>query len=162
MKNLRNKQTMHEFEDIEKGLTDVNIEEFKNYILFILKSSDLLQYQKKEKLAHAAVCALSYPLVSKDAKTAIRDGVIDMLAAGSVRYHPRYIAPDYERILKEGSDFLDLKPAQDLHDATCSLLTAYNYFLPPFFSFLFNINSWFPVFSPLGLVLRIVFVRVFY
>ena len=74
-----------------------------------------------------AVNALPYPPLSPEALELIDSGVICLISEGAAPYHPRYVAPDYARLLQNGSAFLELPPAQDLFDATASLLTAYKY-----------------------------------
>ena len=48
--------------------------------------------------------------VSDKTKYYFEKKAIDDLAEGSAPYRPRYILPDYERFLKNGSEFLQLDP----------------------------------------------------
>ncbi len=70
---------------------------------------------------------LPYPPVSDEALEALEQGVICLLGEGPAPYHPRYVAPDYQKLLEEGSAFFELKPATNLYEAVTSLLTVYNY-----------------------------------
>ena len=45
------------------------------------------------------------------------------LFEGEAPYRPRYITPDYEKFLREGSAFLQLEPPKDLFEALNSLMT---------------------------------------
>ncbi len=78
-------------------------------------------------MTDAAYKTLSYPQASKAALKALGEGIICLLGEGPAPYHPRYVAPDYQKLLDEGSDFFDLKPATNLFEAVTSLLTIYNY-----------------------------------
>ncbi len=49
------------------------------------------------------------------------------LSEGHAPMRPRYIAPDYEKLLKEGCQFLKLEPAEDLYDAINHLLIFYKH-----------------------------------
>lgn len=48
------------------------------------------------------------------------------LFEGDAPYRPRYIVPDYAKFLREGSEFLQLGPAEDLFDALNNLLIFYH------------------------------------
>lgn len=49
------------------------------------------------------------------------------LNEGHAPMRPRYIIPDYEKFMKEGSEFLNLKPATDLYEAINNLLIFYKH-----------------------------------
>lgn len=49
------------------------------------------------------------------------------LNEGHAPMRPRYIIPDYEKFMKEGSKFLNLKPATDLYEAINNLLIFYKH-----------------------------------
>ncbi len=115
------------FEDIEKGLTPDRLEEYQAFIRQVLYAKDSIYEQKRDTLAAAAVNTLPYPPVSPEARELIDTGSICLISEGAAPYHPRYVAPDYARLLRNGSSFLELPPAGDLFDATTSLLTAYKY-----------------------------------
>jgi len=115
------------YEDLDLGLTAETLPEFKKQVAAILHSKILLGDQKLDALADSAYKTLPYPPVSEKARQWIRDEKICLLSEGPAPYHPRYLAPYYDRILQNGSELLDLKPARDVHEATASLLTAYRY-----------------------------------
>jgi len=116
-----------EFENLRDGLKADKLQNYKDSILSILKAHDLIYEQKHDALAATAVNALAYPELSDEAMRLIETGVLCLLGEGAAPFHPRYVAPDYGKLLKEGSKFLDLEPAHNLFEATTSLLTAYNY-----------------------------------
>jgi YjjI family glycine radical enzyme len=117
-----------EFENLQQGLTPEATPTFKQHVSELLHARDLIFEQKRDALAAAAVGSLPYPPISAEARELIESGVLCLLAEGAAPYHPRYVAPDYAKLLREGSLFLELQPAQNLFDATASLLTAYKYF----------------------------------
>ena len=115
------------FEDLENGLTPDRLDEFQSYVRQVLHAKDTIYEQKRDTLAAAAENTLPYPPMSREARELVDAGVICLISEGAAPYHPRYVAPDYSRLLQNGSAFMDLAPARDLFDATTSLLTAYKY-----------------------------------
>ncbi len=115
------------FEDLEKGLTPDRLDEYKAYVRQVLHARDAIYEQKRDTLAAAAENTLPYPPMSREARELVDTGVICLISEGAAPYHPRYVAPDYFRLLQTGSAFMDLAPARDLFEATASLLTAYKY-----------------------------------
>ncbi len=113
------------FENLTEGLIPEKLPEIKKSIQVIMHSHELIYEQKRDALSDIAMDALAYPSISAEARALIEEGVICLLNEGAAPYHPRYVAPMYERLLANGSDFLELKPAVDLYDATASLTTAY-------------------------------------
>ena len=55
------------------------------------------------------------------------EGILCDLNEGVMPIRPRYICPDYALLLKKGSEFLNLKPAEDLLDACNNLLIMYKH-----------------------------------
>ena len=115
------------FENLTEGLIPEKLPEFKKSIQDVMRSHELIYEQKRDALSGIAMDALAYPSISAEARAMIEEGIICLLSEGAGPYHPRYVAPLYERLLHNGSDFLELKPAVDLYDATASLITAYKY-----------------------------------
>jgi YjjI family glycine radical enzyme len=117
------------YEDFQQGLTSDKLESYRTSVLETLKSSGLILRQKRDNLALGAICTLPYPQVSDRARELIEDETFCLISEGAAPYHPRYVAPDYQKLLSQGSEFLELAPATDLYEATAHLLTAY-YYLP--------------------------------
>jgi len=124
---MKNPSIFFSFEDLETGLTSWTVEDFKKHVDAVMKAPELLVDQKYDALKEAAYKALPYPAVSPKALQWMRDEIICMLSEGPAPFHPRYVTPDYGKVLRDGFDFLGLQPAQSLYDAVTSLLTAYNY-----------------------------------
>ena len=57
----------------------------------------------------------------------IENEMICDLNEGYLPYRPRYIVPNYYVLLEKGSEFLDIKPPQDLDELLDSLLILYNH-----------------------------------
>lgn len=115
------------FEEMTKGLTPERLDDYKAFVRQTIHARDMIYEQKRDTLAATALNVLPYPPVSAEASALIESGVICLLSEGAAPYHPRYVAPDYSRLLQQGSSFMELPPARDLFDATASLLTAYKY-----------------------------------
>ena len=95
----------------------------------IVTSSVLSPEQKRHFLALEAENALPYPALNAEAQAALIDGVICDMFEGHAPYKPRYVLPDYERFLANGSAWLELEGAQDFDDAL-SLLTILYHHIP--------------------------------
>ena len=119
------------FEDLNQGLTSEKLEDYKAYVRQVIHAKDTIFEQKRDTLAAVAVNALPYPPMSREARELVEAGVICLISEGAAPYHPRYVAPDYFRLLRNGSSFMELAPAQNLFEATASLLTAYKYVPEP-------------------------------
>lgn len=96
-------------------------------ILSIIKDRTQTYEQKIVSLARAAENTLDVLPVSKELQEYMRKGIICDLNEGNAPYRPRYIVPDYEKFMKQGSEFLRLKPAKDIWEATNNLLILYRH-----------------------------------
>lgn len=96
-------------------------------ILNIIKSKKLTYEQKVfqlAKIAENSIDILSYSLKAKDF---ISKGIICELFEGNIPYRPRYILPDYQKFLEEGSEFLGLKKPNNLYEVINNLLILYKH-----------------------------------
>lgn len=57
----------------------------------------------------------------------LRDGAINDLFEGGAPYRPRYILPDYEKFVKNGSAFLRVDPPKDLDELLNALMILYRH-----------------------------------
>lgn len=96
-------------------------------ILSIIKNRVLTYEQKLRQLAGAAENTLNVLGITEDIQEFRDKGIICDLFEGNAPYRARYITPDYERFMKQGSKFLELKPAKDIWEATTNLLILYNH-----------------------------------
>ncbi|GAA0178718.1 YjjI family glycine radical enzyme [Clostridium sediminicola] len=98
-----------------------------NEILQIIKAETLTFEQRVNALAKAAENSLSVLDYSEDFIKLKDEGIICDLFEGNAPYRPRYIVPDYEKLIKEGCDFLKLTPPSDIWEAVNALLIFYKH-----------------------------------
>lgn len=93
----------------------------------IIKDKTLTYQQKIISLARAAENSIHVLPISKEVEEYRQEGIICDLNEGNAPYRPRYIVPDYEKFMKQGSKFLRLEPAKDIWEATNNLLILYKH-----------------------------------
>lgn len=93
----------------------------------ILSSANSDHKQKRGRIIAWAQNILPYPKISKQAQQFLDEKIICDLFEGNAPLTPRYILPDYQLFLSQGSEYLNLKPASNLYEAINSLLIIYNY-----------------------------------
>ena len=93
----------------------------------VLESRILTYEQKVMALAKLAENSISPLKMSDELKTTIERGIICDLFEGNAPYRPRYIVPDYEKFMDQGSKFLELEPAETLDDALNNLLILFKH-----------------------------------
>lgn len=98
-----------------------------NNALSIIKDNTLTYEQKILSLAKEAENSLKVLNISDEAQQYRKEGIICDLNEGLAPYRPRYIVPDYEKFMKNGSEFLGLKPPTDIWEAVNSLLILYKH-----------------------------------
>ncbi|HWR62224.1 MAG TPA: YjjI family glycine radical enzyme [Clostridia bacterium] len=96
-------------------------------VLKIIKDNTQTYEQKLVSLARAAENTLDVLGVSGDIQKYREEGIICDLNEGNAPYRPRYIVPDYERFMEQGSEFLRLQPANDIWEAANNLLVLYRH-----------------------------------
>jgi YjjI family glycine radical enzyme len=96
-------------------------------ILNIIKDRILTYEQKVIELAKAAENSLCVLPISKETQVYRDEGIICDLFEGNAPYRPRYIVPDYDKFMKNGSEFLGLKPPKDIFEAINNLLILYKH-----------------------------------
>lgn len=98
-----------------------------NDILNIIKDETLTYGQRVLTLAQAAENSLNVLDISDGVEKLRDEGIICDLHEGNAPYRPRYIVPDYEKFMENGSEFLDLQPAKNIWEATNNLLILYKH-----------------------------------
>ncbi|WP_300384630.1 YjjI family glycine radical enzyme [Clostridium sp.] len=96
-------------------------------VLEIVTSKKLTYEQKVFSLAHAAEDSLEVFEISEKAKYYFEKEAICNLFEGNAPYRPRYIMPDYDKFIKNGSAFLELNPPEDLDELLNSLMVLYRH-----------------------------------
>ena len=107
------------------------VEATREEILRIIKASDLTHEQKLTNLANQAdslmeVLDLPEGLDELLNQPIDRQCICD-LYEGHAPLRPRYIIPDYDKLMKEGCRFLNLDPPKDLMEALNTLLIFYKH-----------------------------------
>ena len=103
----------------------VEISEFQSRARAFVQDGSLGYDQKLRRLAGLAVEALPYPDLSAACREALDKRVICDMFEGNAPFSPRYILPDYELALRQGLEFLELEPPEDLDDALAFLQIMY-------------------------------------
>ena len=104
----------------------VELEEARTRIRAVVEDPALTYRQRMHRLAAAAEDVLEYPALSAGAAAALDKRIVCDLFEGAAPHRPRYALPDYGRVLRDGSAYLELDPAGDLDDALAVLLILYS------------------------------------
>lgn len=114
-----------------KKITMERVENTREEILSVIKSQNLTHEQKVSKmacLADSLLEVLDYPEGIKEYMcSSPEEKIICDLGEGHAPVRPRYIVPDYEAFLKNGSKYLGINPPQDIWEAVNSLLICYKH-----------------------------------
>ena len=113
----------------EIGMERVN--ETRKQMLETVESTVLTHEQKVAAMANLADSLLEV-IELPDGLDELLNQPIDRqcicdLSEGHAPLRPRYIVPDYQKFMREGSKFLQLDPPQDLYEAVNSLLIFYKH-----------------------------------
>lgn len=98
-----------------------------NEVLNTIKNNTLTYEQKVISLARLAENSISVMELGEEIEADRRNGIICDLFEGNAPYRPRYIVPNYEKLMKEGCDFLRLEPPTNLWEAINTLLIFYKH-----------------------------------
>lgn len=93
----------------------------------IIANQSVTYHQQVLGLAGCAESTLDVLNYGEDAKKFIEQGVICTMFEGNAPYRPRYVIPDYEKLMKEGCKFLRLDPPKNIWEATNTLLIFYRH-----------------------------------
>jgi len=96
-------------------------------LLNIINDSSLTYEQRVLGLARYAENQLNVLNISNATQLLRDQGIICDLFEGNAPYRPRYIVPDYEKFVQQGSEFLELEPPKDLSDLLNKLLILYKH-----------------------------------
>ncbi|MFV0361715.1 MAG: YjjI family glycine radical enzyme [Suipraeoptans sp.] len=114
-----------------KKISMERVEETREQMLDTVKSKTLTHEQKVATMANLADSLLEV-LDTPSGLDELLNQPIDKqcicdLSEGHAPLRPRYIVPDYEKFMKEGSKFLQLDPPNDIYEAINSLLIFYKH-----------------------------------
>ena len=114
-----------------RDITMERVNQTRNEILETIKSPVLTHEQKVATMAGKAdslLEVLNLPEgLSELLNQPIETQCICDLYEGHAPVRPRYIIPDYEKFMREGSKFLQLAPPKDLYEAINALLIFYKH-----------------------------------
>lgn len=96
-------------------------------ILEIVTSRKLTYEQKVFSLAHAAEDTLDVLDMPEKTKYYFEKEAICSLFEGNAPYRPRYVMPDYDKFIKNGSAFLEVEPPKDLDELLNALMILYHH-----------------------------------
>jgi len=105
-------------------MTELN--EIREAARHLITTPHLSYRQRLYQLALFAEELIPYPKLSSEAEEALAGGLVSDLDEGHAPYRPRYALPDYGVALRDGSDYLELEPAEDLDDAITNLTILYH------------------------------------
>ncbi|KLN97101.1 YjjI family glycine radical enzyme [Moellerella wisconsensis] len=103
------------------------LSDYQSRCLAIVTDPILSPKQKAHFLSLEAENNIPYLSLSAEAETALVERVICDMYEGNAPYKPRYVLPDYTRYLQQGSEYLELSPAEDFDDALNMLTIIYNH-----------------------------------
>lgn len=95
--------------------------------LAVITDRTLTYQQKVAGLARVGESTENPLAKSPELRRYIDAGVICDLYEGNAPYRPRYVVPNYELFLRQGSSFLGLEAPRDIWEATTSLLILYRH-----------------------------------
>lgn len=115
-------------------MRDISMErvnKVREQVLGIIKNPTLTHEQKVCNMASAADSLLEVLDLPEGLHELLSPGIEEKcicdLFEGHAPMRPRYIIPDYEKFMKEGSEFLQLEPPKDLYEALNNLLIFYKH-----------------------------------
>ncbi len=101
--------------------------DYTKQIYDVITSNKLTYEQKLKNLANIAENELDVIPIPEKTKRYFSTGAINDLFEGHAPFRPRYIMPDYEKYLKNGSEFLRVKPAKNMDEAIFALMMIYHH-----------------------------------
>lgn len=103
-----------------------SLSDLQQRFLAIATDSNLSPKQKSNFLALEAEATIPYMTISDEVSQAMQQGVICDMFEGHAPFKPRYVLPDYAKFLSQGSEYLELAPAEDFDDAINMLTIIYH------------------------------------
>ena len=93
----------------------------------ILTSQQLTHEQKLMQLAKTGENGVDALEISDAMEKHFNNGSIHDLFEGGAPYRPRYIMPDYQKFIRQGSEFLKIDPPKDFDELIFALMTIYRH-----------------------------------
>ena len=96
-------------------------------VLNIIKDKTLTYHQQILELASYAGNSEKVLNYGEKAEQLINEKVICTMFEGEIPYRPRYVVPDYQKLMTGGCKFLELDPPKNIWEATNALLIFYKH-----------------------------------
>lgn len=96
-------------------------------VMETIKDKTLTYHQQILALAAYAENSEQVLNYGKKADELIKDKVICTMFEGEIPYRPRYVVPNYQKLMTDGCKFLELNPPQNIWEATNALLIFYKH-----------------------------------
>ncbi|HWR22405.1 MAG TPA: YjjI family glycine radical enzyme [Feifaniaceae bacterium] len=93
----------------------------------LLNKPGLTYRQRLFSLAREAENSIAPIRLSERAQWFLDRGIISDMGEGNAPYRPRYVVPDYDAFLKQGSGFLMIDPPRTLFEAVSALIILYHH-----------------------------------
>lgn len=113
----------------------------------IIKDPKLTYAQQVLALARLAENHDDTLPLESEFEQALKDQTLCDLGEGRAPYRPRYILPDYAKLMKDGCRFLEIAPPSDIWEATNALLIFYKH-VPSITSFPVYLGNFTELFEP--------------
>ena len=114
-----------------KGKDNSNMKKSGGFImdrvLEIIKDESLTYHQQVKALSYFAESVIEPLNVDEETKKLIEEEVLCTMFEGNAPYRPRYVIPDYSKLMENGCKFLELDKPEDIWEATNSLLILYKH-----------------------------------
>ena len=105
----------------------MGVQDIHDTLRKITNDRSLSPAQKAHYLAVEAENMLPYPLLESEVQAALDKRIICDMYEGHAPYKPRYVLPDYQVVLTQGSEYLELPAPQNLDEAINCLMIAYHH-----------------------------------
>lgn len=96
-------------------------------VMQIIKDPTLTFNQRFTSMAKAAENSIQPISLSKQARQMVEEGIVFDMREGNAPFRPRYIVPDYDLFMRQGSEFLMLDPPTDIWEAVSALMILYHH-----------------------------------
>lgn len=98
-----------------------------NRVLEIIKDESLTYNQQIKSLAAYAEGTVNVLKIDEDTKRLIEEDCICTLFEGNAPFRPRYIIPDYSKLMESGCEFLRIDKPENIHEAINALMIFYRH-----------------------------------
>lgn len=105
----------------------LNITNLKETVESIITNSALTHEQAMIALSDVPLSYVEFFETTNEFRELCEAGCLCRMAEGNVTYQPRYILPDYEKLMREGCKFLRLDPPENLFEAIQTLEIFYRH-----------------------------------